>query len=67
ALADINAKANKPYPINASFGIEIATPSDAETNIEEIIRLADNKMFAQKRKSRYSRDMKQATLKDVEE
>ncbi|MBR1723554.1 MAG: GGDEF domain-containing protein, partial [Ruminococcus sp.] len=26
ALADINAKANKPYQINASFGIEIASP-----------------------------------------
>ncbi len=58
ALAEINAKAGKPYPINASFGIEVASPGETEDNVEEIIRRADNKMFEQKRHSKFSRDMK---------
>lgn len=64
-LAEINAAAGKPYPINASFGIEVAAAEEADENIEEIIRRADNKMFVQKRNSKYSRDMKKAILNDI--
>lgn len=65
ALKDINSKAGKPYPIHASVGIEVASPEESESDVEEIIRRADNKMFAQKRNSKYSRDMKRAALSDI--
>lgn len=44
-LNDYNAKSNKPYSIRASIGYFSASVS-GNLNIDEIIRLADEKMYA---------------------
>lgn len=44
-LSDYNAKSNKPYSIRASIGY-FSSPVSGNLNIDEIIRLADEKMYA---------------------
>jgi diguanylate cyclase (GGDEF)-like protein len=56
-MKTINEKSNKPYRINASFGLEFISPTQAQESLQDAIRRADDKMFKNKKKSKYSRNM----------
>ena len=55
AVDKLNLKNNKPYDICVSLGCENATVEEARTNVQEVMKLADDKMFAKKIKSRHHR------------
>ena len=54
-LNKLNDVSGKPYRINASIGVEIADPEELTDRLEEIIKLADDKMYRRKRLSKLSR------------
>lgn len=53
-LKQFNATSGKPYQISASFGLVAAVPNDSVT-LDEFIRQADEKMYAEKAKHHLSR------------
>jgi diguanylate cyclase (GGDEF)-like protein len=55
-ITELNENSNKQYPIMASIGIVIITAESALTSLQEAIKNADDKMFAHKKKSKYSRE-----------
>ncbi len=54
-LCDYNAKSNKPYSINASIGY-FSAPVSKDFNIDEIIRLADEKMYSFKQSRKHKQN-----------
>lgn len=55
AIDKFNLKGGKPYDICVSLGCEKATVEDARKSMHDIMKRADDKMFAKKVRSRHSR------------
>ena len=44
--------ANKPYRINASFGVEESAPEEIVNTFKEVVKRADSKMYKHKKKNK---------------
>jgi GGDEF domain-containing protein len=51
-LAHFNSRSSRPYKLSLSYGVAHFDPGGSTTSLEDVVRLADQAMYEQKRSKR---------------
>ncbi|MDE5564028.1 MAG: GGDEF domain-containing protein [Oscillospiraceae bacterium] len=63
-LGEVNAESNAPYSLATSLGYHLTVPK-ADTNLFQLVTIADNIMYAEKKKKKTSRYLKHTGIADA--